>query len=150
MPATPFAATDVAHRFLRALEAMDITAALACFADHGIQEMPFAPPGFPSRLNGIAELRRQYSGLPDAYTSMSFQVHSEHTLTDPTWALLEYHGSITKRDGDRYDNDYAGVFHVIDHHIVLFREYFNPLILQQSFAGGAMAEAFSLAPDRNG
>lgn len=54
----------VARHFLSALESMDIDAALSCFADSAVQEMPFAPPGFPTRLEGMDALRRQYGGLP--------------------------------------------------------------------------------------
>jgi ketosteroid isomerase-like protein len=52
-----------AGRFLDGLAALDVDAALAVFADDAVQEMPFAPEGFPRRLEGIAALRRQYGGL---------------------------------------------------------------------------------------
>ncbi|MBM0206508.1 nuclear transport factor 2 family protein [Micromonospora sp. STR1s_5] len=137
-------AVDLARRFLDGLQAMDIDAALACFARDAVQEMPFAPPGFPSRLDGIDALRRQYGGLPDAYASMRFDITAILPMEDPQWALLEYHGTIAQRDGSRYDNDYAGLFHVADGAIVLFREYFNPLVLQAAFGGDKLDATFSL------
>ena len=140
-------AATVARRFLSGLEAMDVDAALSCFADDGVQEMPFAPPGFPDRLDGMAALRRQYGGLPEAYASMAFDVTGEHAMADPQWVLLEYRGSIEQRDGGRYDNDYAGLFRVVDDRIVLFREYFNPLVLQAAF-GDSIGATFSVPDGR--
>lgn len=136
----------VARRFLSSLEAMDIDAALDCFTERGVQEMPFAPSGFPTRLDGIDELRRQYGGLPRAYTSMRFHVSATRPLADPEWVLLEYRGSIEQRDGSRYDNDYAGLFQVRDGKIILYREYFNPLVLQAAF-GDRVNETFTLPDD---
>ncbi|WNV73736.1 nuclear transport factor 2 family protein [Geodermatophilus sp. DSM 44513] len=123
---------------------MDVDAALRCFAEDGTQEMPFAPPGFPDRLDGMAALRRQYGGLPEAYADMRFDVSAVRPMADPEWVLLEYRGRITQRDSSRYDNGYAGLFHVVDGAIVLFREYFDPLVLQRAFGGDRLAAAFTL------
>ena len=135
----------VARALLLGLEALDIDAALTNFADDGVQEMPFAPEGFPSRLDGKDALYRQYSGLPDAYDSMQFEIRTAHALDDPQWAVLEYHGTIRQMNGESYDNDYIGVFQVIDDKIVLFREYFNPIVLQRAF-GDNLADTFGVQP----
>ena len=136
-------AAQVAQRFLAALEHMDTEAALACFGDDAVQEMPFAPRGFPDRLVGKAELRHQYGGLSAAYAGMRFDVSETRPMADPEWVLLEYRGSIVQRDGSRCDNRYAGLFRVVDGLIVLFREYSDPLILQRSF-GTRLADPFPL------
>ncbi|CAA9332550.1 hypothetical protein AVDCRST_MAG94-1979 [uncultured Leptolyngbya sp.] len=38
--------------FLALLEAKDIDKWIELWADNGIQEMPYAPPGFPARIEG--------------------------------------------------------------------------------------------------
>lgn len=60
-------AHELARAFLQALEALDVDRALGTFDDQAAQIMPFAPAGFPSKLEGIDALRRQYGGLPQAY-----------------------------------------------------------------------------------
>lgn len=138
-------ASAIAVRFLERLGAMDIEGAMACFAEEGRQELPFAPEGFPTTLDGIAALRRQYGGLPDAYRSMEFPVEAVRPLADPEWVLLEYQGKITLASGGRYDNRYAGLFHVVNGKIRLFREYFDPIVLARAFAApDALAATFNV------
>lgn len=133
----------LAHRFLDGLEAMDVEAALSVFADDAVQEMPYAPDGFPTSLDGIEALRRQYGGLPDAYRSMRFSIHRE--VVEGDVAVLEYRGEIELADGGRYDNDYVGIFEASDGSIVRFVERFDPVVLSAAF-GDAVGETFSLDP----
>ena len=86
-PGTPDAAA-ADHRasvreFFAALEAMDIPRFLALWAEDGVQEMPFAPAGFPARLEGRAAIARQYGPLPAAYTGMAFPLRSLRATEDP-------------------------------------------------------------------
>lgn len=134
-------AADAARAFLTGLEALDIDGALANFHDDAVQEMPFAPPGFPDRLDGIAALRRQYGGLPDAYTSMRFPIG--RVIDDGDTAVVEYRGEIELRGSGRYDNDYIGVFEARDGRIARFVERFDPTVLSAAF-GDAVGETFSL------
>jgi ketosteroid isomerase-like protein len=122
---------------------MDMEAFFALWAEDGRQEMPFSPEGFPSELNGIAVVRRQYGGLPDAYGRMVFPKLVVRPLAESGWVFAEYRGQIELLGGGTYNNPYCGLFHVVDGKIVLFREYFNSIILQQSF-GGNLGDTFSL------
>lgn len=134
-------AGQAARAFLGGLEAMDITAALAVFADDAVQEMPFAPAGFPRRLDGIEALRRQYGGLPSAYRSMRFDI--TQVVDEGDLAVLEYRGEIELADGGRYDNRYVGVWATREGRIVRFTEYFDPIVLRDAF-GASVADTFSL------
>jgi uncharacterized protein len=57
---------------LRYLEEMNIPAWQSLWADDPAQEMPFAPEGFPQKLEGKAALHNQYKTLPENYRSMKF------------------------------------------------------------------------------
>lgn len=130
--------------FLGGLEALDVDRALSVFADDAVQEMPYAPPGFPTRLEGIDALRRQYGGLPTAYRSMRFPV--SRTVVDGDTAIVEYRGEIERTDGGRYDNDYIGVFETRDGRIVRFVERFDPNVLSAAF-GDDIADTFSVSDE---
>lgn len=85
---------QVVRRFLGALEAMDVEGFLDLWAENGVQEMPFAPRGFPDRLDGKKAIRRQYGGLPEAYTRTAFPIADLQTMEDPTWVVAQYRGVI--------------------------------------------------------
>ena len=110
--------------------------------------MPFAPEGFPARLDGKEAVATQYSGLPEAYESMRFD-RTIRPLADPEWAVVEYEGSIELADGGRYDKTYVGLFHVVDGQVVLFKEFFDPIVLVEAFGDGDIDETFSLSADEN-
>lgn len=136
------AAEQVVEQFFVALEKMDMERFFAVWAEEGRQEMPFAPEGFPRLLDGIEAVRRQYGGLPNAYTGMRFP-RTLRPLAEEGWVFAEYQGQIDLKTGGTYNNDYCGLFHVVDGKIVLFREFFNPIILQDAF-GERVADTFSL------
>jgi ketosteroid isomerase-like protein len=115
----------------------------ALFAEDGRQVMPFAPEGFPKRLDGRAAIARQYGGLPAAYASMRFPGLVVRDLADPDEFLATYRGDIALKAGGKYDNVYAGHFVVRDGRIVEFTEYFDPIVLQRAF-GGRLEGTFSV------
>ena len=126
-----------AHAFLDTLSAKDMDAWAALWAEDAIQQMPFAPPGFPREVRGKAALVRHYAELPGTTGRMDFLDRTARPLLDPDLVLLEYRGEIeilpTGRD---YDNVYAGLF-VFDRDgkISLFREYYDPNVLSEAWAG---------------
>lgn len=136
-------AVSVVQQFFAHLEAMDMEPFFALWAEDGRQEMPFSPNGFPSEMNGKTAIRRQYSGLPDAYDRMVFPDLVLRPLTEPGWIFAEYRGEIALLSGSTYNNRYCGLFHIENGAIVLFREYFNPIILQQAF-GNDLGSTFTL------
>lgn len=136
---------QVVERFFTALEALNIDGFVELWAEDGVQEMPFAPKSFPNRLEGKAAVRRQYGGMPEAYAKMTFPGRRVRAMAAPEWVVAEYRGEIDLKGGGSYNNDYVGVFQVVDGKIALFKEYFNPQILVDSFGGGeGLAKTFSL------
>lgn len=140
-------AVSIVQQFFAALEAMEMETFFALWAQDGRQEMPFAPEGFPTELNGIDAIRRQYGALPDAYATMVFPDLVARPLEEAGWVFAEYRGEIELLKGGNYNNRYCGLFHIENGRIVFFREYFNPIILQQSL-GDQMGSTFSL-PDES-
>lgn len=130
------------ERFFSTLEAMDVDAFLELWAPDGVQEMPFAPEGFPERLEGREAIATQYGGLPTAYGAMRFE-RTLRPLADPEYVLVQYRGRIELNGGGRYDNDYCGLFRVVDDRIVRFTEYFDPVVLNEAF-GDARDDTFGV------
>lgn len=110
-----------------------------------MQEMPFAPPGFPNRLEGRTAIQRQYGGLPRAYRRMLFPERRYHPMHDPHLLLVEYRGVIDLLAGGSYNNRYCGIFEVRDGLLVHFTEYFDSITLREAFGDPeALRRTFTL------
>lgn len=60
---------------------------------------------------------------------------------------MEYRGQIERKSGGRYDNRHVGIWRVEAGRIIRYVEYFDPVVLSQSF-GDSVGSTFSLrAPD---
>lgn len=66
---------------------------------------------------------------------MTFPDLTIYPMLDPNWLLAEYRGEIdVAATGKAYNNRYCALFPLRDAYIVLFREYFNPIILSEAFS----------------
>ena len=139
-----------AHAFLDTLSAKDMDAWAALWAEDAVQEMPFAPEGFPREVRGKPALVRHYSNLPATSGRMVFLDRVERPLLDPDFVLLEYRGEIEiLPTGRRYDNTYAGLFGFDRQGLIrLFREYFDPNVLVKAW-NGQLGDGFDLRSARS-
>jgi ketosteroid isomerase-like protein len=108
------------------------------FAADGVIEWPFARPGAPSRIIGQSAIRDLYAAWfrapPLEY--QHFIATVVHETTDPEVIVVEYeiHG-VTNGSRTPFQLLVIRTMVVKDGHIVLLREYMNPL---------AMAEALTV------
>ena len=122
--------------FLTGLERKDMARVNAVWAEDAVQEMPYVPEGFPSRVVGRDALIRQYAAWPQISGRARFTDGIRFYPTrDPRIVFVEYHGVTevvpTKRI---YDQRYGGLFHIENGKITLFREYFDPNVFAKAFA----------------
>ncbi len=115
------------------------------WAEDAVQEMPYVPAGFPSRVIGKEALIRQYAGWPQNAGKARFTDGIRFYPTqDPQIVAVEYRGvSEIVTTGRTYDQRYFGLFHVEGGKITLFREYFDPNVFARAFAldeGGRLHE----------
>jgi ketosteroid isomerase-like protein len=123
--APPRDAQSVGRYFLDQIGGGQLEAAFACLADDVVMEMPFAPPGSPTRLEGADALRSLYTGVVGAALSIELPVSATWPFADPEWALVEYTGRIVQPGGQEYTNVYHGLFRVVDGKIKIFRELYD-------------------------
>ncbi|MET1258298.1 nuclear transport factor 2 family protein [Flagellimonas sp. DF-77] len=132
-PLTPAQDTATIDAFFSALEAQDLEAVLATLDAQVVQEMPFAPEGFPTRVEGIEAMRKQYSGVM-GYTQ-SYEREYFGTA-DPNVILVKFEGTITTSEGKPYNNSYIGSYTLgQDGKIIKFIEQFNPNTLLNGWPG---------------
>jgi ketosteroid isomerase-like protein len=128
-------ARQVVMDFLTGLEDKDMARVNGVWADDAIQEMPYAPAGFPSRVVGKEALVKQYAGWPQNAGKAKFTDGIRFYPTqNPQIVAVEFHGvSEIVATGRVYDQRYFGLFHVEGGKITLFREYFDPNVFSYAF-----------------
>lgn len=114
--------------------AMDLLLAkdMAGFADlwatDGTMEFPFAPPGWPTRLDGRDAVRDYLRGYPDVFDVRSVTELTVHETTDPEVIVAEIEvDGVLVRTGTPYRRRYISVLTVRDGHIAGYRDYWSPL-----------------------
>ncbi|MDO8388950.1 MAG: nuclear transport factor 2 family protein [Actinomycetota bacterium] len=130
-----FSAIDAARECLDLIESFDIAGAAARFAPEGVLELPMRPEPLARELRG-AEIEKFMRLLPKLFARLRFVERRYHQTTTARTAVVEYKGDAVTHTGTPYLNTYIAVFEFDEQgRVLLWREYFDPLVLQQTFAG---------------
>lgn len=120
--------------FLDLLSKKRMDAWLELWDENGVQDMPYSPPNFPKRVEGKTAIARHYSALPSNVGRMVFPDLTIYPMLEPNTLYAEYRGEIevlaTKKP---YNNTYAGLFQFRNGKILLFREYYNPMVFVEAW-----------------
>jgi ketosteroid isomerase-like protein len=125
----------VAEVFAR-LQAMEIERLLDLFADDMVLEMPVRGAGGPERLEGKEAVGAFLRRFPQIFRRLDFVAHTEYPMADPSLVAAEYRSEGEAHTGLPYRNVYAAIFRVRDGKIVLWREYFNPIVINNALHPG--------------
>ncbi|WP_405983213.1 nuclear transport factor 2 family protein [Streptomyces sp. NBC_00158] len=129
MPVPPSPAALYRHG-LRLLLDKDTDGWVRLWAEDGVMEFPFAPPGRPRRLDGrraIADYMRPYPDHIDLHDFPEADLRI-HETTDPRTAVIEMRGVGRWVADDRpFDMAYIAVVTVDDGRFTSYRDYWNPL-----------------------
>ena len=120
---------------LTSLETKDMEALAAVWAADAVQDMPFSPAGFPKRVEGRENLIQHYAAWPEISGNANFTDELVfYPMADPTMVFAEWRGVVDIRTTGRlYEQQYGGLFHVVDGQIQLFREYYDPIVFSVAF-----------------
>ncbi|MFF7521955.1 nuclear transport factor 2 family protein [Streptomyces pseudovenezuelae] len=128
MPAITTSPADLYRHSLRLLLDKDIPAWVGLWAEDGIMEFPFAPPGRPRRLEGNDAVAAYMRPYPDHIDLHDFPEVRIHETTDPETIVVEMRGvgRVVATDGP-FEMTYVAVVTVRDGLIVSYRDYWDPL-----------------------
>ncbi|MEU5189556.1 nuclear transport factor 2 family protein [Streptomyces klenkii] len=123
---------------LRLLLEKDIPAWVGLWAEHGVMEFPFAPPGRPGRLEGRTAIAAYMRDYPDHIDLHDFPDLRIHETADPATIVVEMRGvGRMVKTGDSFDMTYIAVVTVQDGRFTSYRDYWNPLAVQAPGTGFA-------------
>lgn len=132
MPEESPTTEDLVRHSLRLLLEKNITGWMALWAEDGVLEFPFAPEGWPARLEGrksIGEYMRHYPDHIDLHDFVDVRMHK---TSEPATIVVEMRGTgRLVETGAAFDARYIAVVTAENGLIVTYRDYWNPLIVQQ-------------------
>lgn len=109
---------------------------LDMFAEDGVIEFPYAPPGGTARLQGRPALADYLPRVTAAIRFDTVSTPTVHRTHNPEVLILEFsaegHGLQT---GLSYDQRYISVITVRAGRIVHYRDYWNPLVVLRTLGG---------------
>ncbi|MFD9636597.1 nuclear transport factor 2 family protein [Streptomyces violascens] len=133
--ATPVQPAELYRHGLRLLLDKDIAAWVDLWDDEGVFEFPFAPDGWPRRLEGKAAVRDYMRDYPDHIDLHDFPDVQIHQTDAPETIVVEMRGvGLLVRSNAPFYMSYIAVVSVTNGRITHYRDYWNPLALTQ---GGA-------------
>lgn len=124
----PTSPADLYRHSLRLLLDKDMSGWVGLWAEDGVMEFPFAPDGWPARLDGkeaVADYMRHY---PDHIDLHDFPALRIHETADPEVIVVEMRGVGRRVETDSpFDMTYIAVVTVRDGRFTSYRDYWNPL-----------------------
>ncbi|MFG3224730.1 nuclear transport factor 2 family protein [Kitasatospora sp. NPDC048194] len=128
----PTSPADLYRHSLQLLLDKDIAAWVALWAEDGLMEFPFAPAGRPGRLEGREAIAAYMCHYPDHIDLHDFPDLRIHQTTEPETIVVEMRGvgRLVQSDAP-FDMTYIAVVTVQDGKITSYRDYWNPLALQE-------------------
>lgn len=123
---------DLYRHSLRLLLDKNIPAWVGLWAEHGVMEFPFAPPGRPQRLEGRQAIAAYMRDYPDHIDLHDFPDLRIHETTAPGTIVVEMRGvGRLVATGGPFDMSYIAVVTVQEGHFISYRDYWNPLAVQE-------------------
>jgi ketosteroid isomerase-like protein len=123
---------QVVDSFFNAMEAQKFEAIKEIFAENAVQLLPYAPEGFPNRLEGSEAIYNQFSGLTAYFSQMKF-AREIYATEDPNFFFVKFKGDMEVKSGGNYKNDYLATFKLENGKIIEYVEYFNPIVMAKAF-----------------
>jgi len=121
---------DLFRHSLRLLLDKDIPAWVGLWAEGGTMEFPFAPEGWPARLEGKQAIAAYMRDYPDHIDLHEFPDLRIHQTVDPETIVVEMRGvGRLVETGNPFDMTYIAVVTIQEGRITSYRDYWNPLVV---------------------
>ena len=124
---------QTAKKFMETLATGDMDKLMNFWAEDGILEFPFHPPGTSDRVEGKSNIAQYFNGTTGKKKPFAFPITGSYPMLDPQLVLIEFDGKLQNMvTGEHYTNKYVVLFQFNEAgKVTLFREYFDSLKRQQ-------------------
>jgi ketosteroid isomerase-like protein len=117
---------ELARRFYALLSEKDIEEWSALWHEEGRISVPYPPEGFPTSIDGKAEIVAAFNGMFGAFETFDSELTGVYAAADSDAVTVEYRNHAKLVGGDIYTNDNIAVFRFRDGLISEYHDYFDP------------------------
>jgi uncharacterized protein len=117
---------QAARRFYELLAAKDIDAWAELWHDEGRITIPYPADGFPTTIEGKAEIVDGFRALFDNFESFDAELTGVYPAADSDAVCVEYRNRAVIAGGTVYTNENIAVFRFQDGLITEYHDYFDP------------------------
>jgi uncharacterized protein len=117
---------DAVRRFYELLGRKEIEAWGELWHEHGAIIVPYPPEGFPTRIEGKAEIVPGFRNLFGNFESFESEITGVYPASDSDAVCVEYRNRATLVGGTVYTNENIAVFRFRDGLISEYHDYFDP------------------------
>ena len=132
---------------LGALKRGDVRPWVEMFHDDGVMEFPYAPPGFPGRLDGKAAIAEYMRTYPEHLSIERVVRRAVYHCDDVMVAEFACEATVVT-NGNRFEMNYVGVVKTEGGKVKHYRDYWNPLVALQAVGGHEALLAFASKEQR--
>jgi len=112
------------------------------FAEDGVMEFPYAPPGGVRRLDGRAAVAAYMPGIDSLIRFDRFTAPTIYRTTDPGVVILDYEGfGQGVATGLPYEQRYLSVITARDGRIAHYLDFWDPIVALRAVGGDAAMAA---------
>jgi len=105
------------------------------FAEDGVLEFPFPPPGFTTRVVGRSEVYEHMKHLPELL-EVRFSAPLFHDTTDPDLVIAEFTSdNVAVATGREFRQSHLAVVWFRAGEIVRYRDFWNPWVFIETLGG---------------
>lgn len=124
---------QTAQTFMETLAAGNMAKLMTFWAEDGILEFPFHPPGAPDRIVGKSAITSYFQGTTGKKKPRAFPITGIYPMLEPNYVFLEFDGKLENLvTREEYTNKYCVLFKFnASGAVTLFREYFDSLKRQK-------------------
>jgi uncharacterized protein len=118
---------DAVRRFFELMHAKDIDAWGELWAEDCRIIVPYPPDGFPTSIEGKAELLSGFRRLFSNFETYDYDIRALYRTDDPDVVVVQWH--VTAKiasTGALYEGDNITVFHFENGRIIEYHDYCNP------------------------
>jgi uncharacterized protein len=127
---------QLARRFFELLGGMRAQEWIELWREDGVFEQPYAPPGFPSHLEGRDAIYNHVRSMDTVFEEFAYQDVDVRATDDPNLLLATLRSEATvTATGRRYANQYVALLRIRAGRVAHYCEYFDPLIVLDAFGG---------------